>query len=409
MHVYSSTLKTLLKATGLVIAFSLNSVAAYGTDTCTSFYARSTEKRSERVMISDKVTTEIMRNLSLAKSEILIEMSNVAGHGVEDILIQKKKDGVVVRVILDNRHALKGGDRQKEFERSVANLRQNGIEVFVSENKHLSLFRKYPKSFLHRKIMIVDRRYTYVGSANLGINKNFEIGLFSEYTNVDELTALFNSDVDNITSKWTKAYLDVDKLDAKNGTILLGPGTKNPDTRSEILKLISGAQRRILLSSYEASDAKVLQKLIEKKKTNPNLEIKVILCSSKANIWLGRRLLKVTKSAVFKNKLLNSGIEVRELDIPEQYNHSRFIVSDDQTIGMSSDFTQRSFDGNIDLGFQSRETELVQSAVDGFNNLWNIGSSTSKATLTEYYYDKLIQLNEKVLSNWMRLKSKLPN
>lgn len=404
MHVCSLIFKTV----GLCFFLFLSKSLAVAANSCESFYLSENKpkpKAKERLLIGDMVTAEIMTVLTLAKSEILLEMSNVAGKGVEDILIQKKKEGVKVKVILDNRHALKGGERKKAFEESVEKLRSHGIEVAISKNEELSRFRGYPKSFLHRKILIVDRRYSYVGSANLGYNTNFEIGLFSEYSNITKLVELFNFDLESIRNGWDVASTNKPKppVMSDSSTTLIGPGTSKPDIRTEVIDLISKAKHQILLSSYEASDKKVLRALIEKKRKNPELDIRILLCSSKGNIWFGTRLFKVTKSAEFKNTLMKAGIEVRELEIPEQYNHSRFIVSDHSTIGMSADFSQRSFDGNIDLGFRSIDPSLKGSAVKGFEALWDISSPAKKAKPLEYYYDKMIQFNEKVLSLWMRL------
>lgn len=93
--------------------------------------------------------------IAFAKSSIVIEHCYLSDTAVVDQLIQRSKDGIRIVIILPN---------QKDFHH-YANMHSITRLFTEGARKRVSVFL-YPR-ILHAKIMLVDREWAFVGSANL--------------------------------------------------------------------------------------------------------------------------------------------------------------------------------------------------------------------------------------------------
>ncbi len=116
---------------------------------------------------------EVLRTLENAQKHIHIEYYIFAddkiGNCIKDILIRKAREGVQVRFIYDDfaSHALK--------RRMVKELREAGVEVYPFYKIRIFMLASRMNYRNHRKIIIVDGEYGFVGGINVDnryINRN---------------------------------------------------------------------------------------------------------------------------------------------------------------------------------------------------------------------------------------------
>lgn len=115
---------------------------------------------------TDEVWSGLLADLSTAQSDISIEQyifaDDEAGRPFFDLFIQKAREGVAVRLILDavGSYTLRGSD-------TLLDMVEAGVHVhFYNEigiNKVFSPRRWFPRN--HCKTVIVDGRLVYIGSA----------------------------------------------------------------------------------------------------------------------------------------------------------------------------------------------------------------------------------------------------
>jgi phosphatidylserine/phosphatidylglycerophosphate/cardiolipin synthase-like enzyme len=109
-------------------------------------------------------TDAIVKVLGVARKEILIQAYTITDSNIINALVQAKKRGVKVEVILDFEHA--------EVDGSIFTFDNNGIPVFV-DAEHLRN---------HDKVMIVDRTTVITGS--------FDFTREAETANIENLLVI---------------------------------------------------------------------------------------------------------------------------------------------------------------------------------------------------------------------------
>lgn len=120
-----------------------------------------------------------------AQKSIFIYGENIGNESIENLLINKKKEGLDVKIILPDSKKIEGNDYV------VKKLKENKIEI-----RHL----KNP--YQHAKIIIIDNSIMYLGSINFSnqsMDRNREIGLITLNKNsVNTILEVFNSDFNKI-------------------------------------------------------------------------------------------------------------------------------------------------------------------------------------------------------------------
>jgi cardiolipin synthase len=107
----------------------------------------------------------VIEELKLAKTHIHLEYFNYEndqiGNLIKDILIQKAREGVKVRLIYDD-----FGSRsiRKEF---VDDLKQGGVEAYPFNRIRILFFANRINYRNHRKIIIIDGRIGFTGGINI--------------------------------------------------------------------------------------------------------------------------------------------------------------------------------------------------------------------------------------------------
>ncbi len=363
------------------------------------------------VYLGDSIKDDLLKAIALAKDTLDIEMSMDPSPEIFASLRQRIKEGVKIRVIMDGRNRNKSIEYTKMWQTVTTELESMGIEYVVSDNQALSLARGYPRAALHRKLIIIDNKYFYLGSANVTRNsKNVEVGYFGPVKSIgSELKNLFLSDYNNAQKGWKRSDFENAQIfleqAGRDSISILGPGTSQPDIRQVILSQIQNSKKQILISVYEAADKKILDALVDKKLSHPEIDIRVVLCQSKMSVWLAGQKINIEKNISYKDYLQKVGIDVREFANANMYNHSRFALFDTTVFGGSADFVNRSFKGNVDLAFLIKDQELARWSQNSFEELWVSSRNVPDVTLKQKIYSSFFDLVELMSYFFIQIKS----
>ncbi|HEX7676022.1 MAG TPA: phosphatidylserine/phosphatidylglycerophosphate/cardiolipin synthase family protein [Bdellovibrio sp.] len=360
--------------------------------------------------LGDDIQEHLLSIIDQAKSTVDIEMSIEPHQRLMDLLKRKTSEGVRVRAVIDGRHIKKNSSYRKMWLDTLEELKKMGVDYVISDTDALAKSRRYPGAVLHRKIIIVDSQFFYVGSANFSKHpNNFEVGYFGPLVKTSRLQEVFNSDYAAAKDSWIEQPYKLSENPNiqfnDDSVLMIGPGTKYPDFQDVLVKEIQAAQKKILLSIYEATDTKVLKALIAKKEAHPEMDIRVVLCASKMPVWFMHKKLEADKNSYFKANLLKAGIDVRIFGGGNQFNHSRFGLFDETIYGSSADFIKRSFEGSIDLGFLTKDQDLAMWSEHSFDHLWEQSRNVENITLRERLVEGFFMLMEKMTYIFMQIKT----
>lgn len=126
----------------------------------------------------------LLKKINNAKRDILISMyvfkttgrSTSSANRIKDSLIKAAKRGVDVRVLLE-REGEKGSSINSENEYTAKRLIKGGVKVYFDS----------PHQRTHAKVIVIDRRYTFIGSHNLtasALQYNRELSLMIDSEDV---------------------------------------------------------------------------------------------------------------------------------------------------------------------------------------------------------------------------------
>lgn len=396
----------------LVIALFLGSALSWGAGPqCSQIFTDSNRDTSSGyAYLGDDIQEHLLSLIDQAKVSVDMEMSIEPHQKLMELLKKKTSEGVHVRAVIDGRHIKKNSSYRKMWLETLDDLKNMGVDYVISDTDALALSRRYPGAVLHRKIIIVDSTSFYVGSANFSKHpNNFEVGYFGPIAKTSRLKEVFNSDYNAAQDSWSEQpYALTENPEIKftdDSVLMIGPGTKYPDFQNVLVKQIESAQKKILLSIYEATDSKILDALVTKKKAHPEMDIRVVLCASKMPVWFMRKKLEADKNSYFKAHLIAAGIDVRAFGGGSQFNHSRFGLFDETIYGSSADFIKRSFEGSIDLGFLTKDQDLALWSEHSFDHLWQQSKDVENVTLRERLVEGFFMLMEKMLYVVMQIKT----
>lgn len=380
--------RSLLQARALfalvfTLGIFLSSLGRAEAPLCSSVFAQ--ESTESFVYFGKEIQEPIAQLLQKAEHSIDLELSLDAKSPLFPLIQKKAAQGVKIRMVLDNRDFYKEPARQREWFDMLQTLKESNIEFVTSDFNDVSQYRAFPRSYLHRKLVIVDQHSFYVGSSNFSRNVgNVEVGYFGKMHDQLSLQAVFNADHAASAKSWknVKETPILPEAELKKVS-LIGPGTENPDFQGYLLNAIAKTQKRIVISAFEAADGQILKALINKKKQNPDMRIQILLSSDPMPVRFGERKVMVEKSLNYKAQLQKAGIEVRDYTQKNSLNHSRMAILDDMVYGSSADFTQRGFNGNVELGFALKSDAMAKSTLESFDAIWKTSQQVQEASLRE--------------------------
>ncbi len=353
------------------------------------------------VIFGQGLNERVFAIIRTATKTLDIETASIPGERFYTEVLARANSGVKVRLLLDGRHYLKDIANKALFDNGIGHLVHPNIEIRLSNPQELSMARSYRESVLHRKIAIVDGRIAYMGSSNLTSNDNFEVGLISR-DQVNELQKIFDHDFSQVTDRWQDIKNTI-PLEPVKQIEYVGPGTSHPEFKPVSLELIRNAQQTLWLSALDISQNDVVQALIQRHKSNPDLDIRVVITHVPMKYPFAGKYRDRNMNASSANALINAGIPVRWYEVPSKaIIHGRTVITDTSVMGSSADLTERAFSGNIDLGFITQDASIRNQLKTGFLELWETSTPAQieKESLESFFATRF--------ENWIvpRLKPK---
>ena len=311
---------------------------------------------------------EVLKALRTAKNHIHIEYyifeDDEIGKAIEDILIQKAKEGVTVRFIYDD-----FGSRSIR-RKLVKRLKNGGIKVFPFAKVIFIAFANRLNYRNHRKIIVVDGKTAFTGGINVSDryinNSNDTKKLFWRDTHlridgpgVQYLQYLFLCDwnfCERDTVQPDEFYFPREKNFPANANKVVqiaasGPDSDTPTIMFSLLQAINLATKEILITTpYFIPGNSLIDALIIAALSGISVKLLVPGISDSRLVNLAARS--------YYDDLLNAGVEIYQYK--KGFVHAKTMVTDG-SIAMigTANMDQRSFDLNFEVNAIVYDTQLA--------------------------------------------------
>jgi len=319
-----------------------------------------------------KTFQAIFDDIKKAKDHIHIEfyiiVDDEVGNRLRDILIQKAKEGVTVRVIYDYWGSFK---LKKEFIQPMVIAGVNLRAFFPPQFPYFLSKINYRN---HRKLVVVDGQIAYTGGINMADRylKGDLLGQWRDTMVRFEGSAVFGLQ-ETFISDWffvdrnmltEKRYFPTPKISGKNLVQLVdaGPDTEWMSIMHGIYFAITTAKAYIYIQTPYFMPTEVILTAMETAALR-GLDVRLML-PKKSDTSMAR-----SSNASYIQVMLNAGVKVYLYD--NGFLHSKTIVIDDMisTVGTSNmDF--RSYEQNFEVNafIYEKETALKLKTIF-FNDL----------------------------------------
>lgn len=297
---------------------------------------------------------QLIEDIKNAKKYIHIEYyifkSDILGKTIIDELTKKAKSGLEVRLLVDSMGSRKL--TKKALKEYIAAGGKFSI-FFPGILPHLNTRINYRN---HRKIVVIDGIFGYVGGFNVGkeyINKDPEIGFWRDThvriqgEAVDYLNERFFLDwchaskedieyYENYSEEFSEDFGDVGMQ-----IVTSGPDHKEEYIRNAYLKLINNAKRSLYLETpYFVPDGPILESL--KISALSGVDVKIIIPGKPDHFFM-----KWAASS-YIGELLEAGIKVYSYE--KGFIHSKTIIADGTVMSIgTANMDIRSFKLNFEV------------------------------------------------------------
>lgn len=323
----------------------------------------------------------LLNDLEKAEKSIYIETFIICPgqmwNKIKEILLNKAKQGVDIRIIYDDVGCL---DKLKR--REISFLRKNGIRI-RGFNLFIPVLDLILNNRDHRKICTIDGKIAYTGGINIAdeyINKKERFGYWK-----DSALALYGEGVfpmevyflcmwEHVTKeKISKEMTQYEKIDNSKGIVqpyIDSPLDDELVGENIYMNIISSAKKYVYISSpYFVVDDEMLRVIMNASKRG--IDVRIILPS----IPDKKIVNQVTKS--FYLRLIEAGVKVYEYD--RGFNHSKLVIADDEiaTVG-SINFDYRSFYLSFENGVWLYKTDTIKDILLDYNTMLAESKRVSK-------------------------------
>lgn len=367
------------KWTDLILMNSKNSRSLLTFDNHIKTFSKASDKYDQ--LFEDIKKAKLSINLSY-----YIIKKDFYGKQLLDLLVEKAKEGVEVRLIFDH---IGSKLTSKKFFKPLEEA-GGSVEKFFPSRIFLKLYINHRN---HRKMAIIDGKIGYLGGMNIG--KEY-VGDDKKITPwADKHIRIIGGAVASIQTQFFLDYLFVskEKIEWENPTVLQkfynieankgnkamqivasGPDYKESNIRNSYLKMINNAKDSIIIETpYLIPDESILTGL--KIAANSGIDIKIIIpgIPDKKAIYYA--------SLSYAKELINSGIKIYTYN---GFMHSKIMIVDDDIVNIgSANMDRRSFNLNFEINaiiydqeFNKENRKLIENELKSskiyINNRSNI-------------------------------------
>ncbi|MBB5174844.1 cardiolipin synthase [Texcoconibacillus texcoconensis] len=322
------------------------------------------------------------------------------GQEIKDILIRKARDGVKVRFLYDSVGSWKLSDSY------VRQLREEGVDMKPFSPVTFPILNNKINYRNHRKIVVVDSNYGFIGGLNIGdeyLGKNRYFGhwrdthLLVQGEAVRSLQLIFLRDWYYATGEAAlkQSYLSPKLPDTESygGVQMIASG---PDTRWEVIKklffsMISSAKKTVWIASpYFIPDEDILSAL--KIAALSGVDVRLLMPSRP-----DKRTVFYASRSYFP-ELLEAGVKIYEYN--RGFMHSKLIIVDQEIASIgTANMDMRSFHLNFEANAFLYKTRSVNTLVSDF--IYDMEHSTIiryEAFKKRSFLSKLLESTSRLLS-----------
>lgn len=280
-----------------------------------------------------------------AHTSIIMEMYHLTDMEAINSLIEARKNGVQVQIILD-RSSFKDAAHVHKY---LDGLKNAGAEVRESSKAF---------SLTHSKTMIIDGKTAFVTSINLTntADDTRDLGIITlDRGVIDEITAVFQAD-------WKNAETNGDVTPPLSD----GNLTWSPDNSKEKLKaLIDSADHTIVSTVENIGYQDIDDAFAAAVKRGVDVELIIPECNEGDTM----------RNYQYVPALLQAGVKVRVMPHPANmetpYIHSKMILVDDESIYIGSvNFSFNSIEKARELGILLTDVGIAKQVRDVFDSDW---------------------------------------
>lgn len=357
--------------------------------------SRSNYKSSNRLKFlnSEEVISTEVDIILKAKETIHIAKYSFNSMLLANLLVQKAREGVKVRVVIDPFSLISGGKEWEKRKYVVEYLKSNGVEVqifpvvplrdFVSpmetntyvlqsdnESKQEDYETKNNYQLMHAKYVSVDGKRAVISGVNWSDNsfKNTDAGIFVEGKVIDDLEKFFWVLFKKSGGTDFEYIPRAEEVGNSNASLLVADkDIPNTNYAEAVYNAVKNAQKMIHVSAFVLSDPYLIKLLIEAH--NRGVEVKVIMDPNNSPSY-------TNPNYNTEKKLKEAGIIPRWYKV-QNYNtslgnflHTKMLIADNTLIIGSGNFSYRGLRINHEVGIQTDDPNTVSEAIKYFLKIW---------------------------------------
>jgi cardiolipin synthase len=315
----------------------------------------SLNNKTEVLTNGDVKFKRLFEELRNAKSFINIEYFIIKEGKIFDelkqILIEKAKEGIEIRILYDDFGCL---DLPNKV---LKEMQCYGIKTSCFNKINFKLFRPSINYRNHRKIVIIDDKVAFIGGLNIGdeyahLDKYYgfwrDTHLLISGSAVRDLNMIFVKDWYHTTNELLieKKYLTDYKIENEKSAIQIvsdGPDSDLGIMRGTFFKMINRATKRIWITTpYLILDNELISAL--KVAALSGIDVRIIVPGIPDK---GKKVIYKATEAYF-SELLEYGVKIYKYT--DRFIHSKILIIDDDVASIGTvNFDYRSFDLHFEV------------------------------------------------------------
>lgn len=334
-----------------------------------------TNNKAELLINGEEKFPAVLEALRNATHHIHIEYyiyeDDEIGRAIEEIMIEKAKEGIEVRFIYDD---FGSASIRKSL---VKRLRNNGVKAFPFYKIKLIKLASRLNYRNHRKIIVIDGRISFVGGINISDkysnaatgNKLYwrDTHLKIEGDSTAILQHIFIGDWNYCAGKKLKItdqyFPKIGELDGETQNIQIvssGPDSDRPSIYYAIIKAIQSAKKEILLTSpYFIPGETIIDSM--KMAALSGVEVKLLVPG------ISDSYLVNAAAKSYYTQLLKAGVQIYLYK--KGFVHAKTMVADRAlAIVGTANLDYRSFDLNFEVNAVVYDDQLAEELAFNFEN-----------------------------------------
>lgn len=315
------------------------------------------QSRFKLLVNGEEKFPEVLKTLEKARSFIHMEYydweNDTRGNQIKDILLRKAKDGIKVRVLYDDYAS------RSIHHNIVKELKEGGVAIYPKIKLKLRQFANRVNHRDHRKVIIVDGLYGFVGGINISdrYDNSIDTGLYWRDTHVKVIGPLVNSLQRHFIVSWntsspetisfSKALFPVVSGPTEEGIQALGQvvagGPIYPDSNIMLsyMRIFTLARERLYVTNpYFIPSESIMNALCQAAISGVDVRLMVPEKSDSAIVGAAARF--------YFSALLKAGVRI--FLYQKGFVHAKTVVADTRlSVVGTANMDIRSFDLNFEI------------------------------------------------------------